>query len=137
MRETIINSLVTLMDGITQVNQVIKYDDLDRIASTGVPAVMVIDAGEERFPRTGGFADVYLHVYVRGVVRATDDAETRMNSLDKDIKTAIAGDRTLSGIAANVTIGNRDESDLSGDEDFAVFTRSITVYYVANEANGE
>ncbi len=137
MREQAINALATLMQGITQVKQVTTYNDIDRISAMSVPAVMVVDSGEERTPRTGGFADVHIDVNLIGVVRATNDAETRINSLDKDMKAAIAGDRTLGGTVAFVTIGERTDSDLSGDEDLATFTRSARIYYVANETLGE
>lgn len=137
MREQVIEALVAKMQGLASVKQVLAYDDLDRIAATGIPAVMVIDTDEERIPRTGGFADVYLTVELKGVIRATSDAEKRINALDKEIKAAIAADRTLGGLVAYVDIEPRADSDLSGDEALAIFTRPVRVYYVANEAQGE
>jgi len=137
VREQVISALVALMQGIAQVKQVLTYDDPDRIASTGIPAVMVVDAGEERTPRTGGLADIYLTVNLRGVVQSTDSAETQANALDRGIKAAIAGDRTLGGLVAHVTVEPRSEIDLTGDEALAIFTRPVRVYYVADEALGD
>jgi len=138
MREQVIQALAAMMSAIPIVRQVLIADDPDRISMTGLPAVMVVDrGGETREPRAGGFADVYIEVDLVGLVAAAGDAETRINQLDREIKRAIAMDRTLGGLVAHVTVLDRTDEDITGDETIARFARRVRVFYVANEAQGD
>lgn len=138
MREQIIQAFAAMMQAIPAVRQVLIADDPDRISMTGLPAVMVVDrGGEDRVPRAGGFADVYLDIDLVGLVAAAGDAETRINALDREIKRAIALDRTLNGLVAHISIHERTDEDITGDETIARFTRRVRVYYVADETQGD
>jgi len=116
---------------------VIRSDDSQKLAATSLPAVKVVDdASEERLPKSGGYADVYFDIRIIGLVRGVSQS-TNMNVLDKEIKRVINTDRTLGGKVANVTILQREGTDLDGNETVSEFTRPIQVYYVANESLGE
>lgn len=138
MREQVIQALAEMMQVIPLVRQVLVADDVDRIAMTGLPAVMVVDrGGETREPRTGGVADVHIEIELIGLVAAAGDAETQINKLDREIKASIAADRTLGGLVAHVMILDRTDEDITGNETLARFTRRVRVYYVANELQGD
>lgn len=136
MREQVIQALATLLASIPGVNQVTTYEDASRVALTGLPAIMVVDAGEERLPLTGDYVQVGLDVDLHGIVAAADDVESRMNALDDSIKVALAGDRTLGGLVSGVVISGRTESDLFGDEAVAKFIRPVRIYYSGIESQG-
>jgi len=138
VREQVIQALTAMMQAIPIVRQVLIADDPDRISMTGLPAVMVGGrGGETREPRTGGFADVYIDVDLIGLVAAAGDAETKINQLDRELKRAIAADRTLGGLVAHLTIGERTDEDITGNETVARFTRRVRIYYVADESKGD
>lgn len=145
MREAAIAAIVTNLRAITIANgytldigNVIRLDDKERIARTGYPALMVTDDyNEERFPKAGGYADVYFVLSIKGIVIDRLNQSTKMNALDAAVKKAINADRTLGGTVANVSIMPRLDTNLDGNETDTFFVRQVQVFYVANEANGE
>ena len=145
MRESAIAVLVSNLQAISTLNgysievgSVIRYDDKEQIPASGYPAIMVTDNDdEERFPKAGGYADVYFTVNLKGMVRSRDAASTAMKALDVAIKKAVNKDRTLGSSVANISIMPRLVTDLDGNETEAAFIRPVQIYFEANEANGE
>lgn len=137
VRENALAALVTKLKAAAGISSVIRADDKETLARPAYPAVMVVDDGAEtRNPTTGGYADVYFVVRLVGRVRGKNQS-TLMNALDAAIKTALAADRTLGGLVANVSIMPRENTALNDNEEDTQFTRPIRVFFVANESLGD
>ncbi len=145
MREQILTSLQTLLQGITiangydlDVKAVRRYNDLEEISSRNLPALLLLDENDEiREHRTGGVTDIYLPIDIVGVVSSRENFSRDANDLDKQIKKALYSEPTLSGIVAHVKVDERIDNDLSGNEIMATFTRQGTVFYVGQNSDGD
>jgi len=138
VREQIIVKLETLLRGIPSIKLVTReFTPIDDIAANQFPAIIIEDDGaEEFFDKVGGVADVSFEVAVIGYVSQINGVSTALNTLDVDIKKAIALDMTLGGLAMAVRIMPYKTRSGSKFSPYGFFERPLKITYEGTLAGG-
>lgn len=145
MREASLVKLETLLNTITVANgyavtvsKVLRqFKEIDDIANTSFPCLIIEDDGEETITRkTGGFADVTYTVHIFGYVKDANNLSTAMNNLDTSLKKAIGSDVTLGNTVVYVEVMPYVERSGTEHHPHGFFVRPLEITYEGQTSEG-
>lgn len=114
-----------------------QFEDIDSIANTSFPCLIIEDDGEEEITRkTGGFADVTFTVHIFGLVKEANNLSTAMNSLDVSLKKAIGSDITLGNTVVYVEVMPYIERSGTEHRPHGYFVRPLEITYEGQTGDG-
>lgn len=129
----------TLLTGLTTTGSNVFQTRIYPLQNTSLPALIIYTQSEESEPQvigTNRLTSRNLSLAVECYVKTASNFDDVIDTICKEVETAIANDRTLNGLAKDCYIESTDiDFNNEGEKPLAVATLVfLTNYYVKEEA---